>query len=252
MLAVFEVLGDKDTLARLQTLFPNDPKVVVVSCLKAVDPDSPWLTLLEALEPNNSLPHLLRAMLWAKEDDVMRVKKELQRALSKGALTTHLRERQIRAINLALKGHDREQLMGCLSAHLDEGYFDGWSRIGDILVGNPALFGDTNQTSFFISRLVAKMNQMEHFETTHVYRRDQFEVAFLQKIPPGSFINGVQVGQRLKQLSPELETLEQWQKQMETVMEEDPGGEVHLRQFLVHLRDHGMAAAVAWLLGREG
>lgn len=113
LLTDFEMSGNVVFLRRAQSRFPNDVSVIILSTLWAESVDSEWLEKLEALQPNNALPNLVRASLFAKNSDVEGFSKEMAAALSKPEIDTNFKKRMSRILDEVLEtGRFPEHIFG--------------------------------------------------------------------------------------------------------------------------------------------
>jgi hypothetical protein len=241
-----------DLLAKLQTRFPHDPRVQIVSCFAANSPDSIWLTLLEGTEPDNALPSLLRAGYWASHHNSEEMAKEVTRALSKKALTTHLRERQIALLNLALsQGNDLLPQSHILA--LDRGYFDSLTAIRAVLAANPSSFGNEDHRIAMAMELSAKLDQMDGYAAEHTIMSEAIEAALLQgvSIDHSYGSKATTVRQRLEQMQTDLRRIGAESEQIGVLILNDVGDASLRLQYYTRVRDEGQDAATNWLMNLQ-
>lgn len=248
LLAEFALNKKSEALQRAQALFPHDPDVILVSCLEATSPDSPWLAALEQMQPGNALPALIRAGLHASQRNLKQLAEELKKVLSKGAIELNTKGREAALIDLVLQqpaGLDLRESVGAFDYH----YYTLVDQIRQTLTKNPGLFGDDLATADVGLALAEKMRAVDGGTWTHPFMANHLEHELLSELPPDDLYGtgGLTVAARRQVL---MQALEQQMSDIKRLGERiwAPTADAGIRlQFFLRLRSEGEQAAVDWL-----
>lgn len=248
LLAEFALNKKSDALQRAQALFPQDPDVILVSCLEATSPDSPWLAMLEQRQPWNAVPHLVRAGLYAQQRNLGQLAEELKKVLAKGAIELNSKTREAALIGLVLQqpaGLDVRESIGAF----DHNYYTLVDQIRQALTQSPGLFGGELLTADVGLALAAKLRAVDGNTWTHPFMANHLEHELLRGLPPDDLYGteGMTVAARKQAL---LAALEQQMSDVQLVGERIWASTANAGmrlQFFLRLRSEGEQAAVDWL-----
>lgn len=248
LLADYLMTGDKAGLDRASQLFPGNRLIMLQRALVADRPDSIDLERLEAKDPNNALPNLLRACLYAEHGDLTRFKEELEVVMNKDKLVTGHRERQA-AILDAIIAKDVSDLDPDIYTGFDEGVFDHFGNAATALLRNPDLFGDDYDTAGYSVALARKLRSMVGSSLIYDVAAGQMEIDILRRLNPNDEIGaeGQTIGQRLTELEKRVQSGSHTvEKYIQPLMSSD-GDPVLRLQFFARVRSDGERRAVDWL-----
>lgn len=247
LLDAFYLTGNKQALQRAQELYPTDPNVILVSCLEARTSASPFLTALEKLDPNNALPHLIRAGLYAEQGNLKRLASELEKALSKDHLSLKGQERLNRLLDQMLAQPMAAELSNVFN-QFDHNYGKLMYLMHKSLVANPSLFGDEVTTISKGLQVVEKWrlsNDMEHFPIV----ADHMELDLLRIAQ--RIVNhgpeGQAVAARLETVQAELSRKWESMSLISKRIWKKPADLNQVQAFLLHVRQQGVPATLNWI-----
>lgn len=251
LLGEFYWTGDKADLEQAIELFPEDRLIMLQSALLADRPDAEELARLEEADPDNALPNLIRAGLYAESGNLERFKEELKTAQSKKKLSVELRKRQAllmdRIIAEEVRGLDPE-----IYAEFDAGVLDRLESTAKTLVRNPKLFGDEYDTAGYAMAYASKVRAMGGGRHGYGLVAGELERDALRRLDPQDEYgtDGQTIGQRLAELDRRVPALRQKvQRYYEPLM--SPEGDPALRlQFFARVRALGEPKALDWLAER--
>jgi hypothetical protein len=248
LLAEFSLTRDEKLLLQAQKQFPNDPKVILVSCLEAKTPDSPYLTLMEAMEPQNPLPNIMRAGMHAAAENLDGFADELEYIAKKGPLFTDERERRLDMVDV-LDAKGATALSAGAISDFDRNYFEKIGYIQGVLMRNPDLINDDlTDTSSVGLELAGKFRNSKEFSLSYQMMASHIEVQMLRRMPNIPENEKASVAAYQKRVADQFtRTMKDGERIRELVFAEDSDPELRL-QFYQRLSREGEAAAVDWLL----
>jgi len=248
LLTDFLMVGDQAMLLRARRLFPGDRLILIQNALVTDQSNSPELTRLEELEPENSLPNLIRASLYAEGGDMIRFREELERAMSKGKLDTAYRQRQGLILDRII-AEDMRNIDPAVYLGLDSGVLDRLEHAAEALIDNPRLFGDEYESAGYAVAFAEKLRAMGGGRHEFGLAAGQLEIDVLRRLDPrdGYVVEGKTVGQHLAEMERLVPALRQRAEQyLDPLM--SPGGDPVLRlQFFARVRSAGEVEALGWL-----
>jgi len=110
LLAEFDLSGDVKFLDAAKKYFSNDSDYMIEAALAARTPDSNALSALEAKQPNNALPNILRAGMYANLKKWKEMYKELEIAYGKSELNLNTIKRMESKLDLFIEQPTRANL----------------------------------------------------------------------------------------------------------------------------------------------
>jgi len=253
LIAQFELSGDLVLLDQIQKKFPDNPAVIMLSCLLATKPDSECLSKLEKLQSNNRLPNLIRAGLYANSGDLVRFARELTIAASKTELDTDLRNRQAQMIDLALSG--KGAIPTKVFSSTDLTFFGRLESIVDTFQDHSnilAYFGDEFSAASTTAVLAGTFRTMKDLNFRYAMYGDGFEYTILSKLRNNYEYDGTgkTVTQRRQELVDSLNESEKIDNQLRKQIFSNTADQTLRLQYFIRLRADGENAANAWLLSK--
>lgn len=249
LLTDFLVSGDRAALLRARARFPGDRLILLQCALVADQPDSPELDQLEKVDPENPLPHLIRASLHAENGDLTRFREELRLGISKNKLVTGYRQRLAlimdRAIAEGWRDLDPEVYTG-----FDKGLAERFEHAARVLVENPRLFGDEYESAGYAVAFAEKLRAIGAGRHAFGLTAGQLEIDVLQRLDPGDeYVDGGRtIGQYLAEMERRVPGLH---KRVEDYLDPlmSPKGDPAKRlQFFARVRSESEVDALGWLI----
>ncbi len=253
LLAKYLFTKDKTWFKEAMRLYPDDPDVLLEACLIADRPDSPDLENFERLHPNNALPNLIRAGLFARLGDLNSFKNEFRLALSKSGVSTDEKRRRAILLDYLLANHaqgiDSEVYQG-----VDPNFHSALSHIYGALSDHPQLFGDEFSTAEMVIKFGQQLRGMEETSLSGELMAIQYEKLLLEKLDSHDLYGteGQTIGERVSELEQQFMDIgDVVVKYVHPLM--DSGGDPALRlRFFTRVHTDGERAAVDWLAGEMG
>jgi len=257
LLIEFGLSGDVKFLERAQALFPDDLDVVVLSALHAESEDSVWLKKLEGMQPDNSLPYLIRASFFAENSNMVRFKEQMQAALEKSKFDTRYRERLALIQDEMLEtgrfpnGVFSDGSLGNLNGM----FLKRHSHILDALLDNKALSENADGAISIGLAWANRLQSMPEHNLTYQFFGGYLESEILsgynadELYPYGA--DGMTVGDRQEELKGIGDSLHSKISKYNALILNDSRNEsdrILKRQFFSRLRADGEMAAVNWLM----
>ncbi|RBP36631.1 hypothetical protein DES53_11670 [Roseimicrobium gellanilyticum] len=254
LLAEFALTQDEALLRKAQELYPGDPRVILVSCLEAKTPDSHYLTLLETLEPENPLPNLMRAGMYASAKELDQFADELEQLVEKEPIFNDVQERRMDMLD-ALESQGGVEITGDQVAHFDTNYLVKLNASIDFLMKTRDLYGDNeSRTDEVASKFAKLLRGSREFDLLYQSRAGLIEYTILhrQGTRAGAEAQSVERKAQMEQIMAEVSRrLDAGSKLSPLVF--DPKSDPGLRrEFFVRLSQEGESAAVEWLLKGRG
>jgi len=248
LLAEFLMTGDRAFLERARQRFPDDRLILLQSVLLANSPDSSELALLEDIDPENSLPNLIRASLFAESGDLSRFREELEKAMSKGKLDAGYRQRQALILDHIIADNLRD-LDPAVYLGLDKGVVDGFGHAAKALANHPTLFGDNYESAGYAVALAEKLRKMGGGRQSFNLAAGQLEIDVLSRLDPRDeyVVEGKTIGQRIAELERQVPAIRQRIVQYLDPLMSPEGDPVLRLQFFARVRSVGEAEALGWL-----
>lgn len=250
MLAGFLLTGDRTILEQAREQFPDHRLVLLQSALLADRPGSRDLALLEELDPENALPNLLRASLFAESGNLAQFREEMEVAMSKSKLDTGYRQRQAlimdHIIAENLRDLDPDVYLG-----LDNEVVNRFGHAAKAMANNPRLFGDEYESAGYAVALAEKLRAMGGGRQAYNLAAGQLEIEVLSRLDPRDeyVVEGKSIGERIAELERQVPAIrERMDKYLAPLMSSD--GDPLLRlKFFARVRSVGEAQALGWLAG---
>lgn len=251
LLTEFEFTGDKRLLELARRKYPNDPRWLILAALDTNNPDADALKKLEGAQPENALPNILKAGMYAEKKNWKALAEQLELITAKRGLSLNSRERKEALLDLLLSDPSRSSSVPLTTA--TEGNFH--LKVLSILSAvekNPQLLGSPQETFAVLIDLAERMRHMDeygYFNTTIGNGVDYVMVELLSKFgkdtPYGN--SGITVNERRNQMraeKPEMDRLRKLYQEAQYI--KDPS----LRaQFYARARADGDFAALNWYAG---
>ena len=252
LLTQFLVSRDSRLLKAAQERFPEDPKVILQSCLEATDPNSPFLVKLEKLDPQNALPNLIRASLLAKTNEISDFSDQVNAALSKSSLKTNARERLADVMNYVLANPNGPNALEMLDG-FDSNYLLSIRTVALEYIENWPKFGDDLTTAAKGLALASLFRKASTTSLSYDVVSENLELALLRKLPPNTEYGdtGITVEQRMKDVkNTAIYHMDLSQKYVKPLFASGADPALQL-QFFTRIRADGEKAAVNWLINRQ-
>jgi len=252
LLTEFELTGSFKYLKRAAELFPNEPEVIIQMALFADSPDSEWIEKLEAIQPGNALPHLIRASLYAENSQVERFAEEMEVVIAKGAIDTNFRNRLSRIIDDMLEtGRFPSEIIGDGSlGSMDKEFFQKVGRINTMFRNEEIILDDSEATNALALAWAKNMQSLPGLDLLNQHNGTWLEAEILQRYDDGDLYgtNGLTVGMRRSELRSERDVLYRKLVKYNEVLLTDRTDSAVKRQFLSRVQSDGEMAAVNWLI----
>lgn len=252
LLTAYEMTGDFRLLERAVESFPDEPEIVIQMALLAVSPDSDWLKKLEVLQPDNALPNLIRASLYAEVSDLSRFAEEMEVAVSKETVDTNLANRLSRIVDEMLEtGQFPHEIIGDGTlGSMDKQFSQRSGRIIATLGREKNLLGSEDATN---ALAISWAKKMQDIPGTSLLNRDNgtwLEAEILKRYNEHDLYgsSGLTVGERRVELKAEREDLYLKLVKYNELVLTDKTDSILKRQFLSRVRADGELAAVDWLM----
>lgn len=258
LLTEFEISGDSKFLAKAQLLFPDSIDVVILSALYAKSPDDKWLEKLEQLQPNNALPNLIRASLYAELSDKVRFAEEMEIGMSKSEFDTRYKPRLARIVDELLdSGRFPDSVFADGSlGNLDKPFIVRQGHILKMLVDNEDLFGGVDKTTLVSLEWAKRLQSMPVLNLTYLYFGGYLESRILERYQTDDLYGdeGKTVGDRREELIALANTVDRkLSKYDELILANKSTGssdQILRRQFFSRVSADGEMAAVNWLMAQ--
>lgn len=202
LLAEFEISGDSRFLDAAGKRFGDDPQFLMVAALASRSPNSPFLARLEAAQPKNALPNLLRAGMYAATKDWKEMAEQLQSANSKEALSLNSRERKAAMLDLLIADPNRSTQNGWVPA-TDRNFFGQSEAITRALDQNPNAFGGIEKAASEGLGLALKLRSMGDYDYWRGLYANGTELLLLRHVD-GEVLygdTGMTVSKRIEELN---------------------------------------------------
>jgi hypothetical protein len=247
LLTEFELTGDRNLLVQAQKWFPHDKRVIMATCLTATDPKSTWLLELENMQPDNTLPNLMKAGILAKKGDLKGFQEELVKASGKGSLDTMLRERQAELLDRILVG--KGILPRNLFGTTDMTFFQNLELIYKTFTSSTHRLGDVVDSASTAVMLGSVFRKMSDLGVSYAHYGNMLELGMLQKIPSDVEYgeSGMSAAQRANELKAMVGTSERTMSRYNELIHSPSADPVVRLQYYARLRSDGEVAALEWL-----
>ena len=248
LLSSYELDGNLSTLAEAQRLFPDDKRVIQASCLVATSPSDPWLKKLEEIQPDNALPNIIRAALYADVGNPNGFRTEMEAVMSKKVLNIGARERQAAVLDrlLAQPGLISSKY---IVSQLDETFMRQIDKIRLGFSKNPKLFGDEWSSASTAVFLAEKLRGMSDYNFTLGIGANYIEFEMLKNVGGSDAYGdtGMTVAQRQEELKKLLIDSQNRTNVFRKYVLADNADPARRLQFFTRMRADGERAAFKWL-----
>lgn len=246
LMALYDLTGDLRYLRDAQRKYGNDPRFLIVEALASENPNAETLGRLELADPDNALPNILRAGVYAKQKNWAEVVEQLEMAASKNVLTLDGRERKAAILDLLIA--DPTLPIGeSIRPKTDQNFYNLIEAISDQLATNPGAFGGPKAAASLGISLAQRMRTMggEHDFWNGMFANTmEFGVLLSLEGHDAFDESGMTVEQRVDQLNslgPENRKLASAYSTLQTA-------DLNTRrQFFARMRADGEVAALQWL-----
>jgi hypothetical protein len=249
LLAKYQTTGDKKWLEAAIASHSTEPAVIIVSAIvNSAKSTNSWIDKLERLQPRNALPNLLKARLFAADNDLQNARKELEIALSKPDLDLATRSRKAAIIDLLLadSSHNIQKAFG---SHPDWKFITGTiNPLSRLLRDKPEVFGGKENAAGLGLALAGKLRQLNGNERITSVTSNSIELGLLLRLSPDIVVDqhGLTVGQRISQINSEAAQVRRRSQLWNQVI--SPAVDINTqRSFLLRVRADGDLAALDWL-----
>jgi hypothetical protein len=246
LLAEFELTDDARFLAAAKAKHGNEPLFLIVAALLSKTPESEALTQLEASQPHNALPNILRAGMYADQKNWKEMAEQLQLSTGKPTLTLGRRERTAALLDVFIADQSRATPKA-MESTADRTFFLRLDAIGRALGSNPSLFGSSSETSAVGIGLAMRLRDMgEHNFMSRVLANGiEGDVlsSFDNRMSYGD--SGRTIGQRYDELNAMGRDTIKYMSAYRAIL--DPRTDSRTRtQFFARARADGEVAALQW------
>ena len=246
LLALFELTGDMRYFEAAKKYHGDDSYFLTAAGLTAKAPNSPALKALEAAQPDNALPNILRAGMYASKKDWKGMKEEMEQAASKKELTMNTRERKAALLDLLIEDPNLPTSKA-LMTETDFGFFRQLEAINRALDRNPNIFGGAAETASAGIGLALRLKNMDENNFSTMLVGNGLEIDLLSHVDK-SFVYGdtdITVGQRLEQLGAAGVTTKRLGNLYQELYKPITDANTQ-RQFFARVRSDGEIAALQW------
>lgn len=201
LLAEFEMGGDMRFLNAAKKRFGGDPLYLMTAALASKSPDSEALAALEAAQPDNALPNILRAGIYSGKKNWQEVIKQLQIAAGKKELKLNSRERMEAKLDLFIADPSRAT-PETLNLKGDLNFFNQMLALGEVVARSPEVLGGTTEAAEVGIDMALRLREMGEHDFTSGIVASSIETTVLMNLDPNASFGdtGMTVGQRLDQL----------------------------------------------------
>lgn len=246
LLAEYEVTGDARYLEVAKRRNEADPSYLICAALGAKRPDADALKKLEEAQPDNALPNMLRAGMYADKKDYQAMLKELRLGLQKTDLSLEIPSRTEAILDIFLADVDRAT-RSTTSSQLDDALFKRLLSVTNALSGNPQLQG-SQETSSMELELARRLQQMEGQRLSNYLLANSLEGSLLTKLDPNLAYgeNGMTVNERMREVGTAgAQDTQRLMLLSNSVFSKDTDA-ASLTQFFARARADGEIAALNW------
>lgn len=249
LLAEYELTGDLRFLEAARRKYGNDPRFLMVAALASKSPHSADLARLEASQPDNALPNILRAGMYAQKNNWKGLKEQLEQAAGKQSLSAGSPERKAALLDLLIASPNRAAYEA-VSTKLDENFFSQIESIERGLNRNPSLFGDPAESASVGIGLAVKMRNMGGSDFAAWLASDNIELGLLGQVnnydPSCLYDTNTTVRQRMDQINAAAADKTKWSAILASVFQPATDASTRVR-FFARVRADGEMAALQWL-----
>lgn len=250
LLAEFELTGDLRFLEAARLKHGKDPRFLMVAALSSESPDSKDLATLEAAQPDNALPNVLRAGMYARTNNWTKFKEELAQAISKQSLTSSDLERKAAVLDILIADPSRVN-HEAVKSKLDEKFFSQVKSIERALQRNTALYGGSAETASIGIGLAMKLRHMGENDFSAGLLSDDIELGLLKRVTqtdPDSLYgdSGLTVRQRIAQINADAVNKKKLSALLASVFQPATDATTRMR-FVARVRADGEMSALSWL-----
>ena len=249
LLAGFELTGDMQYLRAAAANHQKDPTYLTLVALAATAPNAEALKRLEAAEPDNALPNLLRAGMYATTKNWKALKEELELAATKSTISTHTQERRAAMLDLLIESPNMP-VERAVMPKTEQFFFQQLGAITQALNEQKALFGDTSATASAGIGLALGLRSMESGEHDLLSANyaNYVEATLLSNVDPSAEYGetGLSVSQRIAQLKAEADEAQRLTQLYDRAANAGLD-DLTRRRFYARMRADGEVAALEWL-----
>jgi len=241
--------GDRADLLLARKRFPDDRLILLQSALLADRPDSPDLDELEKLDPENPLPHLVRASLHAANGDLAAFREEMEHGISKRKLSTGYQQRLALIMDQAIAEGWRD-LDPEIYNGIDEGLAERFEQAARAMVENPQLFGDEYESAGYAVAFAEKLRAIGAGRHAFGLTAGQLEIDVLRRLDPGDeYVDGKRtIGQYVAEMERRVPGLYQRVEDYLDPLMSPAGDPARRLQFFSRVRFESEVDAIGWLI----
>ena len=246
LIAEYELTGDSRYLEIAKHRSENDPSYLICAALGAKRPDADALKKLEQAQPDNALPNLLRAGMYADKKDYPAMLDELRLGLQKPGLSLESRSRTEAILDTFLADVSRAT-QSTTNSRLDQVLFDRMLPVTTALDKNWESLGSSEVASMELD-LAKRLLQMDGQRLSNYLLANSQEGLLLEKLDPKMAYdeNGMTVDDRRREIGTVGAQNAQRLMLLSNSVFSPSTDAASLTQFFARARADGEIAALNW------